>query len=153
MDFLLKRSSISLQWHYKTNCLGVLFLWNPPITNRLHFYTPIPQICKLLGLNTSARWDLKYDEALDSLTLAEGVWVNLLVKDLPYILILKRARKVDYRSMYMASVTSLVVLITFSRLSLPFIKEERLLLELEHQLRSRVMLPPLDRSSSAPHHS
>lgn len=50
------------------------------MTNGLDFYIPTAQIYKLLGFHTSARWDLKSDEALDSLTLAEGVWVNLLEK-------------------------------------------------------------------------
>lgn len=57
-----------------------MFLRSPHTPNRLEFYALTSQICKLLGFNTPTRWDLKSDEALDSLTLAEGAWANLLAK-------------------------------------------------------------------------
>lgn len=127
---LFKRASICpLETLEPTNCSGISFLKNPPTPNRLDFSILIAQIYKLLGFNTSARWDLKSDEALDSLTLAEGAWVNLLEKYLWYISILKRAGGVERRSVYPAPTTSLTISITFSRLSLSFIKEERLLPE------------------------
>lgn len=139
MGSLFKRSSNFLPGDTKTNSSGISFLRNLPTSNRLDFYILIAQIYKLLGFNTSARWDLKSDEALDSLTLAGGVWVNLLAKYLLYILILKRTRKVECRSMYPATATSLPISITFSRLSLSFIKEDWLLPELQsNQQQSRV---------------
>lgn len=101
--------------------------------NRFDFYILMSQISKLLGFNTPARWDLKSDEALDSLTLAEGVWGNLLAKYLLHILILRRARNVECRSMDPVPATSLSISITFSRLSLSFIKEEQLLPEFRGQ--------------------
>lgn len=53
--------------------------------------------------------------------------------------------------MYPASVTSLAMSITFSRLSLSFIKKEWFLTE--HQQQREVVLSPMDLRRFAPHHS
>lgn len=136
-SLFLKGQAFSPPGDSETNCSDISFLKSPPTPNGLDFSILIAQIYKLLGFNTSARWDLKSDEALDSLTLAEGAWVNLLAKYLLYILILKRAREVECRSLYPAPATSLTISITFSRLSLSFIKEEWLLPETQRNQQQK----------------
>lgn len=83
-----------------------------------------------MGFNIFVRWDFKFDEVLDLLILVGGVWVNLFVKYLLYILIFKRIRKVECRFMYFVIVIFLLILIIFLRLLLFFIKEDWFFLEL-----------------------